>query len=131
MNTLEEHEVTQKRTIKLDQDTANVISEYIKIDDQLAELNKLMKELRNGKNELIDKLHSFMKKNDLTKFPIKDKIIQLKYKKKNGKVNKNTIKKALNECTISETTIEHVIEKLYVPDGDLEEIPVLVVSKKI
>lgn len=107
-----------------------LVREYISLDNELTEINKKVKELRNQRNELEEKLKCFMETQGLSTINTGDEVIKMKKSKpiKNS-VNKKTVISTLLEFIKDHDKVDTMIDTMFKQE-EPEETVKLARSKK-
>lgn len=108
-----------------------LVREYISLDNELTEINKKVKELRNQRNELEEKLKCFMETQGLSTINTGDEVIKMKKSKpvKNS-VNKKTVISTLLEFIKDHDKVDTMVDTMFKQEEEPEETVKLARSKK-
>jgi|APGre2960657404_1045060.scaffolds.fasta_scaffold00163_6 regulator of replication initiation timing len=110
-------------------DIKKIITEYVEVDDSIAEINKSIKELRNKKKILEDSIKEYMENNDISKVELDLGSLKISKSTSQKKISKKDILPVLIDNDIDDSKVNDIVAELF--DGaETEEKTKVVRSKK-
>lgn len=110
-------------------DIKEMIKTYIKIDDQLASINKQTKEIRKSRSDLEDEIKEYMLINAISKVDIGSGSLRISKTKPHKKINKKLIMDVLLNSLEDHDQANVIIEDIF-NEEDVDEVTKLERSKK-
>jgi len=117
--------------ISMDQiEIKEMIKKYISIDDEITEVNKIIKEKRKTKTELEDSIKQYMVDNGLSTITTGKDHLKIKNTKQNKSVSKKNIISGLLEI-LEKQQVDNIVGHIFENDEDLPEVVKVQRIKKI
>lgn len=107
-----------------------MIKKYISIDDEITEVNKIIKEKRKTKTELEDSIKQYMVDNGLSTITTGKDHLKIKNTKQNKSVSKKNIISGLLEI-LEKQQVDNIVGHIFENDEDLPEVVKVQRIKKI
>lgn len=108
-----------------------LVQEYIILDNELSEHNKQVKELRQRRNDIEDRLKTYMDENNLTTINTGQEVIKMK---KSKSVKNSVSKKVCIETLLSyidnHSTVDNIVQNMFEGEEAAEETTKILRVKK-
>jgi hypothetical protein len=112
-----------------DKQIKTIIADYIKVDDEITEINKQVKEIKLKKKNLEDSIKSYMEANDISKVDLPIGCLKITKSSQQKKLSKKEIVPVLIDYNIEDSKVNEIITELF-DDDDVEEKTKMVRTKK-
>jgi hypothetical protein len=108
-----------------------LVQEYIAIDNELGEHNKRVKEIRQRRNDIEDRLKTYMEDNNLNTINTGNEVIKMKKTKaaKNS-VTKKVCIETLLQYIDNHDTVDNIVQNMFESEEQAEETTKILRSKK-
>ena len=110
-------------------DIKKIITEYVDIDDDIAEINKSVKELRIKKKNLEDTIKDYMENNDISKVELPVGSIKISKSTSQKKISKKDILPVLIDNDIDDAKVNDIVTELFDNSEEEEKSKIVRVKK--